>query len=144
MDDELTPLNYVQKIKAMLPADRWAITAKKLIELILETNDPDERQRNVDLQLANIQTSMSLISDLAKSNKQEINALKNENEQMTREIWELKDKDDENAGGNEAELTSQIETFDGRPPVCGGFLQILAYFISCWSIPTNLNLFVHL
>ena len=77
MDDELTPLNYVQKIKAMLPADRRAITAKKLIELILETNDPDERQRNVDLQLANIQTSMSLISDLAKSNKQEINALKN-------------------------------------------------------------------
>ena len=110
MADELTSANYVQKIKSMSAAERRAITAKKLIELILET-DADERQKNIDQQLANIQSSMEILSNLARENKDEITMLKNENGRLEREIRTL--KENENAGANE-ELTKEVAELRGQ------------------------------
>ena len=88
----------------MSPVDRRNITAKKLIELILATN-VDERQKNIDQQLANIHGSMEILSNLAQENKVEIQALKNENGRLQREVQTL--KENENAGAN-AELTKEV------------------------------------
>ena len=90
-DDELTPTNYIQRIKAMNGADRRAITAKKLIELIVATPAPDEKQVQIDTQLAQLQNSLNLISTIATANKEEITTLRRENAEMSQEIQELKE-----------------------------------------------------
>ena len=82
MADDLTVENYVQKIKMMSPADRRNITVKRLIELILATPEVEERQRNIENQLAQLQTSINLISGIATENKEEVAALKAENAEL--------------------------------------------------------------
>ena len=117
MGEELTPANFVQKIKSMTAADRRGITAKKLIELILASPNPDERERNIDTQLEQLQASMKLISTIATTNKEEMTQLRNENTAMSEEIRELK----ENAGNNNnnenlekkiEDLRSKVEEID--------------------------------
>ena len=118
-DEDLTPANYIMKIKGMNNADRRGITAKKLIELIVATPSPDDRQINIDTQLAQLQTTMNLISNIATANQEEITTLKNEKVTLANEIKELKEKD-ENAGNNDVtemkreidELRSQVNEMD--------------------------------
>ena len=94
MSDDLTVDNYVQKIKQMTPADRRNVTLKKLIELILATPNVDERQKNVENQIAQLQTSVNLISRISAENKEEIAALKAENAELSNEIVTLKENRD--------------------------------------------------
>ena len=78
VDAQLTPMNFIQLIKAMQPADRKKITLKKLLEVILETPEPDERAKFVDLQLAQLTNAMKNITDLANQNRAEITNLRRE------------------------------------------------------------------
>ena len=119
-DEDLTPANYILKIKSMSGAERRGITAKKLIELIVATPSPDERQINIDTQLAQLQNTMNLISNIATANQAEITTLKNEKETLANEIKELKEKDAGDDNDNDVtemkkeidELRSQINEID--------------------------------
>ena len=83
VDAQLTPMNFIQLIKEMQPADRKKITLKKLIEVIIETPEPDERAKFVDLQLAQLTNAMKNITDLANQNRAEITNLRRENAELT-------------------------------------------------------------
>ena len=122
MAEELTPANFVQKIKAMSNADRRNITSKKLIELILASPDPDERERNIDFQLEQLQDSLKLISTIATTNKEELTQLRNENVAMKEEIRELK----ENAGNNNnnEHLEEEIEDLRSKFEEIDQYLRV--------------------
>ena len=121
-DQELTPANYIQRIKSMTGADRRAITAKKLIELIVATPTPDERQAHIDAQLAQLQDSLHLVSTIAAANKEEITTLRRENTEMSREIQDLK----ENGANaeNEANLTKEIEELRSQVNEIDQYLRV--------------------
>ena len=121
-DDELTPMNYIQRIKAMTGADRRAITAKKLIELIVATPAPDERQLQIDTQLTQLQNSLNLISTIATANKEEITTLRRENAEMSREIQELKETPANVE--NDANLTKQIEELQSQVNEIDQYLRV--------------------
>ena len=90
--------------------ERRGITAKKLIELIVATPSPDERQINIDTQLAQLQNTMNLISNIATANQAEITTLKNEKETLANEIRELKEKDAGDDNDNDVtEMKKEID-----------------------------------
>ena len=68
-DIEITSENYIQRIKEMTPADRKRLTLKRLIEVILEAPEPDERNRAVDVQLEQLRTMMKNVTDIANQPK---------------------------------------------------------------------------
>ena len=127
-DIEITPENYIQRIKEMTPADRKRLTLKRLIEVILEAPEPDERNRAVDVQLEQLRTMMKSVSDIANQNRGEIATLRAENNELkatvgdqTQEIARLKDEleelNDENAEENGfaakfEELQDQIDEIE--------------------------------
>ena len=109
-DIEITPQNYIQRIKEMTPADRKRLTLKRLIEVILEAPIPDERTRVVDVQLEQLQSMMKNVTDLANQNREEIATLRTENTELkatvgaqTREIAGLKEELQEFMDENEEE-----------------------------------------
>ena len=116
MNDKLTPANFVQKIKLMTNADRRTITAKKLIELIVASPTPDEREKNIDMQLAQLQNSLTLITNIATANKNELTKLKEDNAAMSDEIKELKDNaqntNDEDLRKEVDDLRSKVNEMD--------------------------------
>ena len=127
-DIEITPENYIQRIKEMTPADRKRLTLKRLIEVILEAPEPDERNRAVDVQLEQLRTMMKNVTDIANQNRGEIATLRAENNELkatvgdqTREIAHLKDEleelNDENPEENGfaakfEELQDQIDEIE--------------------------------
>lgn len=120
-NDELTPENFVQKIKSMTNADRRNITAKKLIELIVASPNPDERERNIDMQLAQLQNSLNLVTNIATANKDELTKLKNDNVAMADEIKELKDnaRDD-----NDEDLRKEVEDLRSKVNEMDQYLRV--------------------
>ena len=70
MSGELTPINFIEKIKAMAKRDRSKISAEKLIELICMVPEP---QPVDDTSIAN---QIAEIRNLAASNKSVISTMK--------------------------------------------------------------------
>ena len=160
-DEDLTPANYILKIKSMSGAERRGITAKKLIELIVATPSPDERQINIDTQLAQLQNTMNLISNIATANQAEITTLKNEKETLANEIKELKEKDAGDDNDNDVtemkkeidELRSQINEIDqylrvnnlefvGLPPPNDGETEETVIINACNSLE-GIDIVIH-
>ena len=77
-DEELTPANFVQRIKGMTNRQRERLTTKTLIDLILQI---DVREQEV--QLADIRASLDLVTKMATANQGEIASLKAENTRLT-------------------------------------------------------------
>ena len=126
-DIEITPANYIQRIKEMTPADRKRLTLKRLIEVILEAPVPDERTRVVDVQLEQLRTMVKTVTDIANQNREEIATLRTENTELkatigvqTQEIASLKEEIQEMRDENEEddfatkfeELQDQIDEIE--------------------------------
>ena len=73
--EDLTPLNFVQLIKQMERAERNRITAKRLIDLIVNSPEPDQKIANLEGSLNAFKTMLDHIKDIATENKTEIGAL---------------------------------------------------------------------
>ena len=88
--EDLTPLNFVQLIKQMERAERNRITAKRLIDLIVNSPEPDQKIANLEGSLNAFKTMLDHIKDVATENKTEIGALKAANQKLTDENTALK------------------------------------------------------
>ena len=86
MGDDLTSENFIMKIKAMSKPDRLRISAKKLIELIVDLPEhaDDPRIHTLEARLNQLHDSMRHITTLATTNQGEINILKTENATLKR------------------------------------------------------------
>ena len=82
MGDDLTPANFIMKIKAMNKRERSKIVAEKLIELILEIPDDDPRIAAMDARLNQLHGCITHITKLANENQTVIAVLKEENESL--------------------------------------------------------------
>ena len=116
-DEELTPSNFIERIKNMDTRKRGKLTAEKLLSLIIQTDIRVEP----NIQLAEIRASIDLVTKLATANQGEIAALKAENVRLTtannelrqetralrRTIDELKDNNDNNNPENN--ITSELK-----------------------------------
>ena len=80
MNDDLTPTNYVEKIKAMGDRERSKITLKKLIELIIQVPEPVP----VSSQLVELKATMEHLTQMVSRNQTEILTLKTANEGHTK------------------------------------------------------------
>ena len=83
-EQQLTPENFVEKIKQMGKRERSKITAEKLIDLICQMADPPVFDPSIDdepisIQLSELRTSMQHFTKMATVNQTEITALKIEN-----------------------------------------------------------------
>ena len=76
MGDELTPMNFIEKIKAMDNRERAKIPAKKLIDLIC--------QSTVDPVLDDLRTSIKMINQMASTNKTLIDSLTAKNDEYVK------------------------------------------------------------
>ena len=117
-DEELTPSNFIERIKNMDIRKRGKLTAEKLLNLILQT---DIRVAEPNIQLAEIRASIDLVTKLATANQGEIAALKAENVRLTtanneyrqetaalrRTIDEMKDNDDHDNPDNN--ITAELK-----------------------------------
>ena len=118
VDIEITPEDFIKRIKEMTPAERKRITLKRLIEVILEVPEPAERTMVVDIQIEQLRTMMKNVTDIANQNREEIAALRVENTELrttgatqTREIDRLKDVIEEMKNENEEgnDIANKIE-----------------------------------
>ena len=91
---ELTPENFIKKIKVMEPAERNKLKLKDLINLIVSaplfTYDDDATIVNMRTQITNLAAKFDAFSELAHKNQAEIVNLKTQNTALTRENHELK------------------------------------------------------
>ena len=71
MGDDLTPVNFIDKIKAMESRERNKLSAKKLIELICQTNI----STSVHTEVAELRVSIEHINQIASTNKTIIESL---------------------------------------------------------------------
>ena len=85
MDDELTPSNFIEKIKMMEKPDRNKLTAKKLIELICQTTIIT----TADSTIEELRVSIHQINQMASTNKTLIDSLTAKNEQFVKTNAEL-------------------------------------------------------
>ena len=115
MGEELTPANFIERIKNMDNRDRQKLTAKRLIDLILQTH-----VRDPNIQLAEIRASIDLVTKIATTNQGEIGTLKAENIRLNTENNKLQhetvalrrtiDEMKENQhGNNEDNVTNQLK-----------------------------------
>ena len=118
VDIEITPEDFIKRIKEMTPAERKRITLKRLIEVTLEVPEPAERTMVVDIQIEQLRTMMKNVTDIANQNREEIAALRVENTELrttgatqTREIDRLKDVIEEMKNENEEgnDIANKIE-----------------------------------
>ena len=84
MSNELTPENFVAKIKLMAKRDRQKIPAEKLIELICQMSDPPNVDVSMPNQLEEMHTSFKHIQEMATINQTEIATLKIRNAEYTK------------------------------------------------------------
>ena len=78
-ENDLTPANFVMKIKSMGDRERSKISSKKLIELICQVPDPTE-----SIELAELRASIEHVTRMASVNQTEILSLKTSNEEHVR------------------------------------------------------------
>ena len=102
--DDLTPFNFVARIKEMDKAERGRIATKKFIELIVQLPDSD---RETDLKMSNLELvvqgfkgTLDHVLATANRNKEDIAALNAHNTRLTRENDELR--------GTVRELTTRL------------------------------------
>ena len=88
MNNELTPENFITKIKMMAKRDRSKITAEKLIELICQMSDPPTVDEAISNQLAELRTSIQHINQKSSVNQTEIASLKIENAEYAKKNLE--------------------------------------------------------
>ena len=74
--DDLTPDNFIQSIKMMDRAERNKITAKKLIELIVNAPESDHRIAGLENNLQAFKTILDHVNLVSTQNKAEMGALK--------------------------------------------------------------------
>jgi hypothetical protein len=86
MDDELTPENFIGKIKAMGERERLKVPLKKLIEIICQVVDAPA----VSTQLDELRESIHHINRMATKNNTEISSLKIQNEEYLEKNIALK------------------------------------------------------
>ena len=100
MADDLTPTNFIQRIKEMDKADRNKIKLKDLIDIIMQapTTTPPPPNNNMEV-LAQLQTDMALLAanmatirNVAVQNQEEIKGLKAANDQLTADNTSLKEE----------------------------------------------------
>ena len=115
VDIEITPEDFIKRLKEMTPAERKRITLKRLIEVILEVPEPTERSMVVDIQIEQLRTMMTNVTDIANQNRREIDALRVENNELrttgatqAREIGRLKEEIEEMKNENENEQGNDI------------------------------------
>ena len=125
---DLTPENFIQKIKRMDRAERNRLKAKELIDLIVEaplfTYDDNATIQNIRTQLAMVVADCKSNKELAQKNQEEIVALKASNARLEMnntdlqgEIDTLKQRNVEDGGVGINQLRileSKIQDFDSE------------------------------
>ena len=118
--DLLTVANYVQQIKQMDRATRNQIPLKKLIQLIVDTPEPDEKLASFENNLHAFKTVLDHVNNISTQNKAELGALKNRNEELAEENTQLradvrnlkvKDEDKENRLQNLQSEVNEIQQY---------------------------------
>ena len=79
-ENDLTPANFVMKIKSMGDRERSKISSKKLIELICQIPDPSTEST----ELAELRASIEYVTRMASVNQTEILSLKTSNDEHVR------------------------------------------------------------
>ena len=82
MGEELTPANFVEKIRSMDKRERGKIPQNKLIELILQTEK--------NLAIDELRASIKVINEMASTNKTLIESLNVKNGEYVRENARLR------------------------------------------------------
>ena len=97
--DDLTPENFIARIKSMDKAERGRVTAKKLVELPEPENDNELKMENMQLLIQNMKTSLDHVIDISNRNKDDIAELKSknrgltlDNEKLLEDVEDLKEK----------------------------------------------------
>ena len=92
VNNDLTPNNFIEKIKLMAERDRNKITAKKLIELICQVPDPPigGNQSTISNQMEELQNSFAHISQMVATNKTELATMRIENAEYAKKNVALK------------------------------------------------------
>ena len=85
MGDDLTPVNFIDKIKAMESRERNKLSAKKLIELICQTNI----STSVHPEVAELRVSIEHINQIPSTNKTIIESLTANNHEYFKAIGKL-------------------------------------------------------
>ena len=92
--EDLTPENFVTLIKAMDKPDRQRITAKKLIELIVQSPDLSyenwSKVKTMEMHMADIKATIEHTKQQADTNQQEIAAMKRKNDEQANENAHLR------------------------------------------------------
>ena len=89
----LTPLNFIQRIKEMDKAERNKLKLKELIDIILQApDDSGSTLQQLQTDMALLGANVRTIGNLAARNQEEINALKVVNATLTASNTALKDE----------------------------------------------------
>ena len=86
--DELTPFNFIAKIKAMEPVDRAKLRIKRLIDLICESPDLEKGEHAADID--ELRAAVRQINQTVSINKNEIIALQTQNVDYVRKNTALR------------------------------------------------------
>lgn len=105
-DEELTPANFIERIKNMDNRARGKLQAKQLIDLILQTNVHVAGE--TDVQLQELRASIDFVTKMAATNQGEIITLKTENARLNASNVEYRDEIDD--------LRRQMNDRDGDNP----------------------------
>ena len=112
-DMEINPTNFVQVIKGMNAAERKKLTLKKLIEVILEVPEPDDRVKLVDFQISQLQEAMRAVQERTNENDREIATLKQQ--KVTLEAENVARANEVNL--LKREIQTRAENHPAAPPV---------------------------
>ena len=105
--EDLTPNNFIERIKLMDKAERGKISAKKLIELIVQCPDkPDDDMRieNMQLLIQGMKNSLDHVIDTSNRNKDDIADLQSKNRGLIQDNNKLREDVDD--------LNHKIENYE--------------------------------
>ena len=78
--DDLTPVNFIARIKSMDEADRVKITKKRLMELIMQFPEPENENQlkveNLHLLIQSMKNSLDHVTEISNRNKEDVAELK--------------------------------------------------------------------
>ena len=96
MGDELTPTNFIQRIKDMDKSERNKLKLKEVLDLIVQaplfTVDENAAMKNMQTEISTLTANFKVFSALATKNQEEIVLLKGKNEQLDETNTKLRDE----------------------------------------------------
>ena len=125
--DDLTPVNFIARIKSMDEADRVKITKKRLMELIMQFPEPENENQlkveNLHLLIQSMKNSLDHVTEISNRNKEYVAELKSKNRALTldnqkllEDVEHLKEKveDQENVVQVRDELRLQTQDLQNQ------------------------------